>query len=62
MSGLLPPHSSGIYKESWGFGGSGKTPIFREEIHGLPPTEKLMNKHYMFSMPTPETVRHSLEE
>ena len=31
------------YKESWGFGGSGKTPIFREEIHGLPPTEKLID-------------------
>jgi len=30
-------------KKVRGFGGSGKTPIFREEIHGLPPTEKLID-------------------
>jgi hypothetical protein len=52
----------GFIKKVGGLGGSGIATIFIEEIHGLPPTEKLMNKHYMFSMPTPETVRHSLEE
>jgi len=30
-------------KKVRGFGGSCKTPIFREEIHGLPPTEKLID-------------------
>jgi hypothetical protein len=29
----------GIFIETLGVGGSSKTPIFREEIHGLPPRE-----------------------
>jgi len=39
---LINPYQQ-FYKESWEFGGSGKTPIFREEIHGIPPYEKAYN-------------------
>ena len=39
----LKPQIKGPYKESWEFGGSGITQTFREKIHGLPPTEKLID-------------------